>query len=181
MNHPALPTKELLLHACRAEPREDHPLLRCVHLLAGLHERDFRNDPAVDDIAIGRARLVYAIDHWVATRLPVARGGAHMHTETLGSVLDRLARHSAYAHAILAFAPKWQMHEAWEHLADLALGYEDLAIDLKAGARRLPPFPGSRADRSLPPPSVTALEMRSRRSPRRQKNPWPFRVAVLCA
>ncbi|MFC8044214.1 DUF4254 domain-containing protein [Nocardia sp. NPDC057353] len=133
-----LPTKELLLHACRAEPREDHPLLRCIHLLAGLHERDLRADPAVDDIAIGRARLMHTIDHWVATQFPTPRGGAHMHTETLGSVLDRLARHSAFAHAALLLAPKRQVHEAWERLAELSLGYEDLAIDLAAGARRLP-------------------------------------------
>ncbi|UGT64715.1 DUF4254 domain-containing protein [Nocardia asteroides] len=120
------------------EPRDDHPLLRGIHLLAGLHERRLREDVDATHFHAGRQTIALTIDHWVATELPVPRGGARMHTETLGSVLDRLAQHCALAHAALSSAPKGQVHEAWELLAELALGYQDLAVDLTAGARRLP-------------------------------------------
>lgn len=166
MNSRALPTKELLLHACRAVPREDHPLLRIAHLLAGLHERRLSGAPDLAEIDSGRARLVLAADRWVATELPVARGGAQMHTETLGAVLDRLTQYCAYAHARLDTAPEWMVHDAWERLAELALGYQDLAGEVLAGVRRLPcPFrPGELTGGGIPDDSGTvALEHAVRR------------------
>ncbi|MFC3963278.1 DUF4254 domain-containing protein [Nocardia jiangsuensis] len=138
MKHAVLPAKDALLLACRVEPRDDHPLLRGIHLLAGLHERRLREEVDATRFHAGRHTIALAIDHWVAVELPVPRGGARMHTETLGSVLDRLAEHCALAHAALSSAPKGQVHEAWELLAELALGYQDLAVDLTTGSRRLP-------------------------------------------
>ncbi|WP_369023088.1 hypothetical protein [Nocardia cyriacigeorgica] len=38
----------------------------------------------------------------------------------------------------LAAAPFWLIHDAWECLAELAIGYEDLAYELGTGRRRLP-------------------------------------------
>lgn len=35
-------------------------------------------------------------------------------------------------------APSWLIHDAWECLAELAIGYEDLAYELGTGRRRLP-------------------------------------------
>ncbi|MEU1958992.1 DUF4254 domain-containing protein [Nocardia sp. NPDC019304] len=138
-----LPTKELVLQACRTVPRRAHPVLESAHLLAGLHQRRLRRELG-SDIDRHRARLVLAIDSWVATQTPPPHGGAHMHTETVGMVVDRLAQFSACAHDILAGAPEWAVHNAWERLAELALGYEDLAYEVVAGVRRLPYLSGPR-------------------------------------
>ncbi|WP_280199961.1 DUF4254 domain-containing protein [Nocardia cyriacigeorgica] len=134
-----LPTKEKLLLACRTAPREQHPVLGAAHLLAGLHTKRRRTAPgATTDIDRHRARLVLAVDRWVATELPIAHGGAHMHTETVGTVVDRLAMLSTRAHDTLLTAPPWLIHDAWESLAELAVGYEDLACETGTGRRRLP-------------------------------------------
>ncbi|WP_280261569.1 DUF4254 domain-containing protein [Nocardia abscessus] len=138
-----LPTKELVLHACRTAPRLDHPVLASAHLLAGLHRRRLRRElDGANDIDRHRARLVLAIDRWVATQAPPPHGGAHMHTETVGMVVDRLAQFSACAYEILSGAPEWAVHNAWERLSELALGYEDLAYEVAAGLRRLPYLSG---------------------------------------
>ncbi|MGK8485513.1 DUF4254 domain-containing protein [Nocardia asiatica] len=140
-----LPTKELVLHACRTAPRRAHPILESAHLLADLHKRRLRCAlGTADDIDRHRARLVLAIDRWVATQAPLPHGGAHMHTETVGMVVDRLAQFSACAYEILSGAPEWAVHNAWERLAELALGYEDLAYEVAAGLRRLPYLSGPR-------------------------------------
>ncbi|MGY2030636.1 DUF4254 domain-containing protein [Nocardia gipuzkoensis] len=140
-----LPTKELVLHACRTAPRREHPVLASAHLLARLHKRHLRCElDGANDIDRHRARLVLAIDRWVATEAPPPHGGAHMHTETVGMVVDRLAQFSACAYEILSGAPEWAVHNAWERLSELALGYEDLAYEVAAGLRRLPYLSGPR-------------------------------------
>ncbi|UAK33549.1 DUF4254 domain-containing protein [Nocardia asteroides] len=140
-----LPTKELVLQACRSAPHRAHPILESAHLLTGLHKRRLGREPGgANDIDRDRARLVLAVDRWVATEAPPPHGGAHMHTETVGMVVDRLAQFSACAYAILAGAPEWAVHNAWERLAELALGYEDLAYEVAAGVRRLPYLSGPR-------------------------------------
>ncbi|MGK8553997.1 DUF4254 domain-containing protein [Nocardia gipuzkoensis] len=141
-----LPTKELVLHACRATPRGDHPILASAHLLGGLHQRRLLTEPGgANLIDQHRAGLVVAIDRWVASEMPLPHGGAFMHTETVGMVIDRLAQFSASAHDILPAAPEWAVHDAWERLAELALGYEDLAYEVAAGLRRLPYLSGPRS------------------------------------
>ncbi|WP_405160322.1 DUF4254 domain-containing protein [Nocardia sp. NBC_01499] len=145
-----LPSKGRILEACRAAPRTGHPVLESTYLLAGLHERRARTEPgAAGDIDAHRARLVLAIDRWVATELPPPHGGAHMHTETVGMVVDRLAQFSVSANETLSSAPEWTVHGAWERLAELALGYHDLAFEVSAGFRRLPYLSGPRT--SNPP------------------------------
>ncbi|WP_225726203.1 MULTISPECIES: DUF4254 domain-containing protein [unclassified Nocardia] len=134
-----LPAKEQLLAACRAAPVNGHPVLESAYFLAGLHRRRMEARPgAAAAIDEHRTRLVHAIDRWVASELPLPYGGAHMHTESVGAVVDRLAQYSVTAHRIIAEAPEWVVHAAWERLAELALGYEDLAYEVSAGLRRLP-------------------------------------------
>ncbi len=107
--------------------------------LADLHARRLdANQGAVSDIDESRARLVRDIDRWAERRLPSARGGAYLHTESLGAVIDRLAHLSATAYAALAADAEWDLWFAWERLAELALAYEDLATELTIGRRRLP-------------------------------------------
>lgn len=67
-----LPTKELVLHACRVVPRVDQPILESAHLLAGLHRQRLHTELGeANDIDQHRARLVLAIDRWVATEVPL--------------------------------------------------------------------------------------------------------------
>ncbi|UGT39335.1 DUF4254 domain-containing protein [Nocardia yamanashiensis] len=142
--HP-LPPKHLLLQACRGLPPDDHPLLRCAGLLADLHERRLTAvSGATGRIDHDRARLVLDIDRWVAAELPRADRDAHLHTETVGTVVDRLAQFSALAYLTLASAPDDAVHDAAQRLTELAVAYEHLAGDLATGRRRLPNLTGNR-------------------------------------
>ncbi|MFI9510766.1 DUF4254 domain-containing protein [Nocardia sp. NPDC052566] len=134
-----LPSKEQVLEACRAVPRTTHPVLDAAHQLAGLHRQRLRAVPGrTGEIDQHRARLVLTIDQWVAAEAPVPHGGAHLHTETVGTVIDRIAQFSTHAYEIMLSAPNRAVHDAWERLAELALGYQDLADDVSTGHRRLP-------------------------------------------
>ncbi|MEV6774294.1 DUF4254 domain-containing protein [Nocardia sp. NPDC051030] len=142
--HP-LPPKQLLLQACRGLPPEDHPVLRSAGLLADLHERRLTAEAgATAPIDHDRVRLVLDIDRWVAAELPKADRDAHLHTETVGTVVDRLAQFSALAYLTLAMSPDDAIQEAAQRLTELAIAYEHLAGDLAAGRRRLPNLTGNR-------------------------------------
>ncbi|MQY30102.1 hypothetical protein NRB56_57000 [Nocardia sp. RB56] len=142
-----LPPKHRLLDACRGLPVEHGPdahfVLRCACRLAELHEQRMATEPGtVTEIDHDRARLVHDIDRWVARELPTAHGGARMHTETVGTVIDRLAQFSAQAYSTLLGAPEWMVHDAWRRLSELAVAYEDLATEVSTGVCRLPDFSG---------------------------------------
>ncbi|MFX0580091.1 DUF4254 domain-containing protein [Nocardia nepalensis] len=136
-----LPRKGEVLRACRGVEHAAHPLLRAVYELTCLHESRLADHCRTDDIDCRRAKLVRQINHWVHAHLPPAHGSASVHTETLGAVLDRLAQYTATAYAALASATDYDLGDAWEALAELAIGYEDLADELAAGRRRLPGGP----------------------------------------
>ncbi|WSJ15862.1 DUF4254 domain-containing protein [Nocardia sp. NBC_01327] len=140
---PLLPPKHLLLQACRGLPPEDHPVLRCAGLLADLHERRL-TAAAPGRIDQERARMVLDIDRWVATELPKAARDAQLHTETVGTVVDRLAQFSALAYVTLASAPDDAINDAALRLTELSIAYEHLATELAAGRRRLPNLTGNR-------------------------------------
>ncbi|MFE3442167.1 DUF4254 domain-containing protein [Nocardia sp. NPDC059180] len=142
-NHP-LPEKHRLLHACRTQIYTDHPMLRLAYQLTALHERrlcsareTIADREAIDSIDTERRRLVRDIDGWVTVQLPPTPGSARLHTETLGAIVDRLAQYTADAYAALADASN-DLGDAWERLAELAVGYDDLASEVAAGRRRLP-------------------------------------------
>ncbi|WP_157555215.1 DUF4254 domain-containing protein [Nocardia crassostreae] len=142
---PSLPPKHLLLQACRGLPPDDHPVLRCAGLLADLHERRLTADAGTTaPIDHDRALLVHDIDRWVAAELPKAERDAHLHTETVGTVVDRLAQFSALAYLTLTTAPDDAVNDAAQRLSELALAYEHLAHELAAGHRRLPNLTGNR-------------------------------------
>ncbi|MFC9998357.1 DUF4254 domain-containing protein [Nocardia sp. NPDC127526] len=141
----SLPPKHLLLQACRGLPPDNHPVLRCAGLLADLHERRLTAAAgATGHIDHDRARLVHDIDRWVAAELPKAERDAHLHTETVGTVVDRLAQFSALAYLTLATSPDDAVDEAAQRLTELAIAYEHLAHELAAGRRRLPNLTGNR-------------------------------------
>ncbi|WP_223885158.1 DUF4254 domain-containing protein [Nocardia colli] len=142
------PPKHQLLQACRGELPADHPLLRLARELTDLHEQrlcaakdTIADRRHIDDIDSRRAGLVRDIDRWVILQLPPSHGAAHVHTETVGAVVDKLAQYTACAFAALTSASQWELGDAWEQLAELAIGYDDLAAELSAGRRRLPGGP----------------------------------------
>ncbi|MGK8555648.1 DUF4254 domain-containing protein [Nocardia gipuzkoensis] len=137
-----LPSKHQLLRACRGDLAKDHPLLRFAHELSCLHERRLcANRDTADEIDLLRARLVCDIDRWVAAQLPPSHGAALVHTETIGAVVDRLGQLTACAYAALASTSAGELGDVWERLAELAIGYEDMAAEVRAGRRRLPGGP----------------------------------------
>jgi hypothetical protein len=85
-------TAEELVQAILGKRASDHALARWATELAGLHSRA-RGVVAAEiaRIMLGRAELVHAIDVWTEHHIPQHRSGARLHTETLGSVIDRLA------------------------------------------------------------------------------------------
>ncbi|MQY20517.1 DUF4254 domain-containing protein [Nocardia macrotermitis] len=137
-----LPTKSELLHACRGIAYDHHPILLAAHTLTLLHERRLGAEPSetleIDD---ERARRVRAVDSWTTETLPPAHGAAYVHTETLGAVVDRVARYTAVAYAALTGLRGTDLGDAWEQLAELAIGYEDLVTEVHTGRRRLPGGP----------------------------------------
>ncbi|WP_327112611.1 DUF4254 domain-containing protein [Nocardia sp. NBC_01730] len=139
MTMTSLPAKHQVLQACRGELSGGNPMLRCAHELTTLHERMLAMaDADIDEIDALRARLIRDIDRWITVQLPPAHGAAHVHTETIGAVIDRLAKFTAHAYAALARASEWDLREAWQRLGELAVGYDDLAAEVCAGIRRLP-------------------------------------------
>ncbi|MGW3540950.1 DUF4254 domain-containing protein [Nocardia niigatensis] len=144
-----LPTSDLLLRACRGHRVIGGPLLWFAHDLAVLHGRRLVGrggiGPETDPTSIvetkrRRIELVMAIDDWIVRSVPQHRLGATLHTETVGSVIDRLAEASVRAHHALMTldANDEMLHGAWHHLAELSDAYDDLVRDVLAGRRRLP-------------------------------------------
>ncbi|WP_216894443.1 DUF4254 domain-containing protein [Nocardia alni] len=144
-----LPSSDLLLRACRGHRVIGGPLLWFARDLAVLHERRLigrggaepDNDPAtLVEIDRRRTELIMAIDDCISRSVPQHRLGATLHTETIGSVIDRIAEASVRAHHALMTldANDDILHAAWHHLAELADAYDDLITDVLAGRRRLP-------------------------------------------
>ncbi|WP_454198060.1 DUF4254 domain-containing protein [Nocardia sp. Marseille-Q1738] len=135
-----LPSKHLVLEACTGSIRQPHPILEAAYELAALHEARLDTPYAGrQEIDHHRTRLTRHIDRWVASALPQAMGAAYMHTETIGAVIDRLAKYSVFAHTALhRDTQQPHIHYVWQQLAELSLGYGDLSFELAAGTRRLP-------------------------------------------
>ncbi|WP_328290671.1 DUF4254 domain-containing protein [Nocardia aurantiaca] len=91
-----------------------------------------------DSIEQQRRALIHDIDNWVANQVLPTLGCARLHTESLGAVIDRLSKFSACALAALTSADDSELWHAWERLAQLAVGYDDLKDEVSTGRRRLP-------------------------------------------
>lgn len=117
---------------------------------------DSCRDPAVDDRSIGAAKraidamnaaridAVGRIDVWAGAHIPDPQP-APLHTETLGSVVDRLAVAWVRANQLgeLARASadpglRKRAHRALDQLDELGDAYDDLIRELRAGRRRVP-------------------------------------------
>ncbi|MFE5455956.1 DUF4254 domain-containing protein [Nocardia sp. NPDC056564] len=131
-----------LLSSIRGPRGSRHPLARWASELADLH-RTADPDAVASNPAFNRARadLVHSIDLWIERLVPQHRRGGTVHTETMGSVIDRIAAAQVRAEAALNHSTgvaEPLVHAAWHHLAELVDGYNDLAAAVITGARRLP-------------------------------------------
>jgi hypothetical protein len=91
---------------------------------------------SIDNLNARRVALVEELDSWAA-QLICSSTGAPLHTETVGSVVDRLAiawvRSRNHAGATPA-----RTRAAVRQMIELAEAYDDLVRDVSAGRRRLP-------------------------------------------
>lgn len=137
-----LPTAPQLLCAFQGRRFQDREMLRSAHALAELHARrvQVRDMALVAEIDCRRSELIDDINDWITKEVPQHRNGASLHTESLGAVIDRMARSWVKANqAIDADGPRSDnTHRHWYHLAELVDGYTDLIADVSCGRRRLP-------------------------------------------
>lgn len=137
-----LPTAPQLLCAFQGRRFQDRELLRSAHALAELHERrgQVRDTALIAEIDCRRSELVDDINDWCVQEIPLHRNGASLHTESLGAVVDRMARSWVDANQAIDIdgARSDNTHKHWYHLAELVDGYTDLVTDVAGGRRRLP-------------------------------------------
>ncbi|MDR7303507.1 DUF4254 domain-containing protein [Haloactinomyces albus] len=92
----------------------------------------------IDELNARRVALVERIDAWAAQEIH-SRADASLHTETLGSVIDRLAIAWVRTNNLInATDTRERARLALRQLAELADAYDDLVRDVVAGHRRLP-------------------------------------------
>ncbi|WP_062992827.1 DUF4254 domain-containing protein [Nocardia anaemiae] len=137
-----LPTAPQILCAFQGRRFQDRELLRSAHALAELHARraEVQDMNLVAEIDCRRSELVDDINEWIAQEIPQHRNGASLHTESLGAVVDRMARSWVDANTAIDVdgARSDNTHKHWYHLAELVDGYTDLVTDVAGGRRRLP-------------------------------------------
>ncbi|MFE6861934.1 hypothetical protein [Nocardia sp. NPDC057668] len=127
-----------LLRAIDGNADSDRPLAEWARALGSLY-RDWLAEPA--DVRIGRqiATVVRDIDSWLSSRLPRPRPGVPRGTDSVGGVIGRVAEAAAAAHWTLHDAQDTiARHHAWEHLAEMRAGYEDLVEMVSRGLIHLP-------------------------------------------
>lgn len=154
-----LPKSATLVEAFRSSNQSLQAGLSVVELAAALashHQRqwaaenDSRNTSDVhavarakrliDELNTHRVGMIERIDDWAAQAIP-ARPEASLHTETLGSVIDRLAIAWVRSHHLITTSfsdDRALARAALRQLAELADAYDDLVRDLSFGQRRLP-------------------------------------------
>ncbi|MBH0777708.1 DUF4254 domain-containing protein [Nocardia bovistercoris] len=134
-----LPSGEELCAAILGHHVGGHPLSRIAARLGVLYRHEAGH--TLTECGCDRTELVLAADEWTAVCLPVPRSGARLHTESLGAVIDRLARLQVGAYRLLLTVEDVRdprVHTAWYRLAELVDGYTDLADALVGRVVRLP-------------------------------------------
>lgn len=153
-----LPTSGSIIEAFRDTARGDdlgQHVLTTSRELAAHHQRQWHAEDvsrapgaSAEDIAVckrlidqlnaRRVALVEQIDEWVGNQIH-SGADASLHTETLGSVVDRLAIAWVRASRLIkSGGVRDGATVALRQLAELADAYDDLVGDVAAGHRRLP-------------------------------------------
>lgn len=127
------PDRDAILAAVfQWEPMSD-PILLCIGQLTTLHERRNAGDTSA---TIDIARTIARVDAWIAVHYRTVSATADLHTETLGSALDRLASYSAEIHS--GQHDLLRLESAWNRVDELANACAQLLDDVVHGFRRLP-------------------------------------------
>lgn len=153
-----LPRSASIIEAFRDSTNKDHPgqlVLDTANKLAAHHQQQWDAEDAsrapgasagdiaaskrlIDELNARRVALVEQIDGWVASQIH-SRADASLHTETLGSVIDRLAIAWVRANSLInTNNARDRARLALRQLAELADAYDDLIRDVATGHRRLP-------------------------------------------
>lgn len=112
-----------------------HPILRwCVALV------DLHSDTTCEFAAARRAEIIHEIDMWTNHHVPQHLNGSRLHTESIGAVIDKIARaYTRFQGEMARHAPgDPRVHGAWHCVAELVVAYRDLAAEVVRGQRRLP-------------------------------------------
>lgn len=154
-----LPRSASIIEAFRDTTSRDHAgqlVLDTANELAAQHEQQWQAEDAsrvpgasaedvaeskrlIDDLNARRVALVERIDEWVSTQVRSVVTHASLHTETLGSVIDRLAIAWVRANSLInSGGTRDRTRLALRQLAELADAYDDLIRDVATGHRRLP-------------------------------------------
>lgn len=150
-----LPRSAAIIEAFRSSAEPTDELLRLATRLAHQHQDQWtaetvsRNPSAtieqiaaskraIDALNARRAALIELLDEHAATRVSAGAGQAPLHTETVGSVIDRLAIAWVRANNLLASGPRVRARQALDQLRGLAAAYDDLVREITAGTRRVP-------------------------------------------
>lgn len=153
-----LPRSASIIEAFRDTTSSDHPsqhVLDTANELATHHQQQWQAEDTsrasgasaediaaskrlIDELNARRVALVEQIDRWVASQIH-SRTEASLHTETLGSVIDRLAIAWVRANSLInSGVARDRARIALRQLAELADAYDDLIRDVATGHRRLP-------------------------------------------
>ncbi|EHK86495.1 hypothetical protein SZMC14600_14695 [Saccharomonospora azurea SZMC 14600] len=164
-----LPRSASIIETFRDTSSNDHPgqyVLDMANDLAAHHQRQWHAEDAsrapgasAEDVAAGkrlidelnarRVALVEQVDEWVARQVHNVVPHASLHTETLGSVIDRLAIAWVRANNLINSGhARDRARLALRQLAELADAYDDLIREVAAGHRRLPAWRPLKAYRS---------------------------------
>lgn len=151
MEKVGLPRSGAVMQALGGHRAEVHPLLEVVGRLARHHQRQWDAEDAsrapeatvehkrrIDALNAERMGLVSELDAWASAALP--SDAPQVHTETLGSVLDRIAIAWVRAGKLLGAGAMAVQAEA--QLSELAQAYDQLVVAVLLQERR---FPTSRA------------------------------------
>lgn len=136
---PVFPAAELLT-ALSGIRSPQHPISAWAVDL--LHRCRMRREGDLDFCTWSQHRsiVVHGINTWAHAHAPQHLHGARLHTETVGDVIDRIARvYDAFQVRQLRYrADDPHVHQAWSHVAELYVAYQDLAVEVLQGRRRLP-------------------------------------------
>ncbi|MFE3058781.1 DUF4254 domain-containing protein [Nocardia sp. NPDC059236] len=136
---------EELLAAIHGHGMAHHSVVRWGKELADLHlDAQVAGEDELDDINLRRSELIHEIDLWTNRNVPQHRSGVRMHTETIGSVVDKIAEACIrLVHGMITWdIAGAEVRGACNHLAEVVLGYRDLVAEVVQGQRRLPMLGG---------------------------------------
>lgn len=154
-NGVALPASADVIAAFRAEGHAWSVLLRIAGELAHQHQaqwdaetvsRDASATPkaianskrCIDGMNTRRSTLIEAIDREATPMVGRASGNMPLHTETIGSVIDRLGVSWVRANKLIDCGDQDRARCAVGQLHELAAAYDDLVRDIREGRRRVP-------------------------------------------